>query len=95
MLVSGICQKNTGFEIRQISLACRRLGKFVQSLNQYFLANTTYKHGIFLYNHPSPELTEHNTHKNGREIPRVTAILYFITRCVEWWFRCMTRLISD
>jgi hypothetical protein len=22
----------------------------VQSLNQYFLANTTYKHGIFLYN---------------------------------------------
>jgi hypothetical protein len=40
---------NTGFETRQISLACR-LGKFVQSLNQYFLANTTYKHNIFLYN---------------------------------------------
>ena len=39
--------KNTGFETRQISLAYR-LGKFVQSLNQYFLANTTYKHGIFL-----------------------------------------------
>ena len=40
--------KNTGWESRQIALAYR-LGKFVQSLNQYFLAKTTYKHGIFLY----------------------------------------------
>jgi hypothetical protein len=39
--------KNTSFETRQISLAFR-LGEFFQSLNQYFLANTSYKHGIFL-----------------------------------------------
>jgi hypothetical protein len=43
-------KKNTGIETKQISLDYR-LGKFVPSLNQYFLANTTYKHGIFLYNY--------------------------------------------
>ena len=32
----------------EIYHACKWLGKFVQSLNQYFLANTTYKHGICL-----------------------------------------------
>ena len=42
--------KNTGWETKQISLAYR-IGKFVQSLNQYFLANITYKYGIFLYNY--------------------------------------------
>ena len=34
---------------RGIFFPAYRLGKFVQSLKQYFLANTTYKHGIFLY----------------------------------------------
>ena len=41
----------------EIYHACKWLGKFVQSLNQYFLANTTYKHGIFLYNTMSYTLT--------------------------------------